>query len=221
MRNPLDTPILAAEPIVRRVAAGEWALFPEVMRALWEPCARLVRSSSAMRSSTEDDARDVVTGLMAKLEHDDHRALRLYVDWCTRHPEKDFADWLKITVANAVRDHLRDRRGASDARAPRAPSEPSAKRLLNELAKSLPLAEIGVRPPFTDAQTARQLLDFARAHLPDDQLQALGGWLEGESYEAIAEHRGLLGANEGKRLVRAAVAVLRRRFGAADGDPGL
>jgi len=70
----LDAPILAAEPLVRRVAAGETAVFQELMAALWEPCIGLVRASPAMRglSATDDDAREVVTRLMSKLERDSH-----------------------------------------------------------------------------------------------------------------------------------------------------
>ena len=87
------------------------------------------------------------------------------------------------------------------------------KRLLNDFAKSLPLDDMGKRPPITDAQTARQLLEFARERLPGDQLAALESWLQGASYEAIASSRGLDDTASAKKLVRAAVAVLRRHFG--------
>lgn len=215
--SPLDAPLTAAEPLARRVAAGDAAAFRPLFEALWEPCLRLVRAKSALRPANEDDAREVVTRVMGKLEQDDHRALRLYVEWAERHPDKDFADWIKIAVANAVRDYVRERRGASGAD---APGSPSAKRLLNELANSLPIDDVGFRPPVTDAQTARQLLEFARGSLPDDQRAALEDWLLGASYEAIAEGRGLPDADAGKRLVRAAVAVLRRRYGEGAGEEG-
>jgi hypothetical protein len=93
------------------------------------------------------------------------------------------------------------------------PGEPLAKRLLNELAKQLPLDDVGVRPPVTDAQTARQLLEFAQRELPPDQRTALLEWLQGASFEMIAETSALPGPEDAKRLVRAAVAVLRRQFG--------
>ncbi len=215
-KRPQDERILAAEGLARRAATGDGGAFRALMAALWDPCLGLVRSSRAMRSSSEDDAREVVTELMEKLERDDHRALKLYVDWAARHPDKDFSDWLKITVANVVRDHLRDRRGAE---AGRAPNEPSAKRLLNELARTFPLEDVGERPPVTDAQTARQLLEFARGRLAKGQLSALQDWLQGKSYDAIAGDLSLRSPDEAKRLVRAAVAVLRRQFGSPeDGD---
>jgi DNA-directed RNA polymerase specialized sigma24 family protein len=181
-----------------------------LFEALWEPCLRFARGQSALRGASEDDVREVVTRFIAKLEQEEHRALQLYLDWATRHPEKSFADWLKIALSNAARDYGRELRGG-EARA--VPGEPSAKRLLNELAKQLPLDDVGVRPPVTDAQTARQLLEFAQRELPPDQRTALLEWLQGASFEMIAETSALPGPEDAKRLVRAAVAVLRRQFG--------
>lgn len=213
--HPLDAPIEAAAPLAVRAAAGDPAAFRELIGALWEPSLRLVKASAAMRalSATEDDAREVATAVMTRLERDDTRALRLYLEWRPRHPDKTFADWFKITVANVIRDFARERRGGAARQIPR---ELSQKRLLNDFAKSLPLDELGRRPPVTDAQTARQLLEFARERLPADQLAALEAWLQGASYEAIASSRALDDAASAKRLVRAAVAVLRRHFGPPD-----
>ena len=208
--DALDAPLLAAEPLARRVAAGDAAAFRALFELLWEPCLRFARGQSALRGASEDDVREVVTRFIAKLEQEEHRALQLYLDWATRHPEKTFADWLKIALSNAARDYGRELRGG-EARA--VPGEPSAKRLLNELAKQLPLDDVGVRPPVTDAQTARQLLEFAQRELPQDQRTALLEWLQGASFEMIAESSALPSPEDAKRLVRAAVAVLRRQFG--------
>ncbi|MBL8741239.1 MAG: sigma-70 family RNA polymerase sigma factor [Myxococcales bacterium] len=213
--RPHEETIRAAEPLARRAASGDSAAFKQLMAALWDPCVALVRGSAAMRSlgAGDDDAREVVTRLMAKLERDEHRTLQLYLDWASRHPDKSFGDWLRITVANVARDYGRERRGSEARR----PAEPSAKRLLNDLAQSLPL-ELGARPPMTDAQTARELLEFARTRLPPKQLDALEGWLQGASYEALAEELALSGADEAKRVIRAAVAVIRRQFGVDGGS---
>lgn len=215
-QQQLDQPILAAEGLARRAAAGEAGAFQELMAALWAPCFGLVRSSRAMRglSKNEDDARDVVTRVMARLERDSCWALGLYSEWRERHPDKTFADWFKITVANVVRDFARERRG-TDRR--RVPGELSKKRLLNDFAVSLPLDALGTRPPMTDAQTARQLLEFARERLPERQLDALEAWLQGADYASIAAAQELSGPDAAKKLVRAAVAVVRRHFG---GEPG-
>lgn len=201
-----------AESLIAPVLAGDQA-FAELMAALWEPSMRLVGGSKAMRGlrASEDDVREVVTRLMSKLQRDDFRALRLYRPWKERHPDKTFADWFKITAANVVRDFARERRGTDHRR---MPGELSKKRLLNDFAKTLPGEDLhGQRPPVTDAQTARQLLEYARERLPSEQLAALESWLQGASYDAIASSRGLDDAATAKRLVRAAVAVLRRHFG--------
>ena len=210
--NSLDQPILDATPVVTRALQGDENAFSELMTLLWEPCLKLVTRSSAMRglATGEDGAREVTTRMMAKLKRDDHRALRLFQDWQQRHPDKTFADWFKITVANVVRDFAREQRGTDHQR---VPGELSKKRLLNDFAKSLPLDALGKRPPVTDAQTARQLLEYARERLPADQLAALESWIQGASYAAIATSRGLSDTASAKKLVRAAVAVLRRQFG--------
>ncbi|MEZ4437677.1 MAG: hypothetical protein R3B72_01195 [Polyangiaceae bacterium] len=207
-----DEALLAALPLAQRVASGDAEAFRELMLVLWEPSLRLIGGSAAMRGlgTGDDEVREVVTRLMAKLERDDFRALKLYADWQPRHPDKTFADWFKITAANVVRDFGRERRGSDRQR---VSGELSKKRLLNDFAKTLPGGdELGLRPAMTDAQTARQLLAFARDRLAPDQLAALEAWLEGASYATIASSRGLAEAAAAKRLVRAAVAVLRREF---------
>jgi uncharacterized protein (DUF2267 family) len=207
-----DRRVEDAEPLVEAVLRGDED-FGQLMVALWEPSMRLVGGSKAMRGlrASEDDVREVVTRLMTKLQRDDFRALRLHPPWKERHPDKTFADWFKITAANVVRDFARERRGTDRQR---VPGELSKKRLLNDFAKTLPGEDShGLRPPVTDAQTARQLLEYARDRLPPEQLAALESWLQGASYDAIASSRGLDDAASAKRLVRAAVAVLRRHFG--------
>lgn len=214
--SALDQPIIDATSSALRAAVGGEGAFQELMAALWDPCVRLVGRSAAMRGldASEDDVREVVTRVMTKLERHEHRALRLYGEWQPRNPDKTFADWFKITVANIVRDFGRQRRG-SDQR--RVAGDISKKRLLNDFADTLPLDQLGKRPPITNEQTARQLLEFARERLPAEQLAALEAWLQGASYAAIASSYGLNDAAAAKKRVRAAVAVLRRHFGAQVG----
>jgi hypothetical protein len=64
----------------------------------------------------------------------------------------------------------------------------------------------------TAAQTARQLLEYAHKHLPEDQYAALVSWIDGASFEDVSHERGLDNEEEARCLVRAAVAALRRRF---------
>jgi uncharacterized protein (DUF2267 family) len=159
---------------------------------------------------SEDCVRDVLANLVQKLGEDGARRLRTFPDWHARNPDKTFEDWARIVAANAIRDYVRTQLGAA------ATSEgeplPSAKRLLNEFSMSPRLDELGFRPPVTAAQAARQLLEYAEAHLPPAQCQALGAWLDGSTFEEIECDLGLEEPGEAKRLVRAAIAVLRRRF---------
>ncbi len=214
-----DDPLAQARPLAERIAAGEAAVFPQLMATLWQPCLRLIAGSRAMRglAAGEDDVREVATRVMSRLDRDAYRALRLYGPWQSDNPDKVFADWFKILVSNVVRDFAREQRGSAQKR---EPGELSVKRLLNQFAGTLPLDTLGVRPPMTDAQTANELLRFAQEHLPEQQLDALEHWLRGSSYDDIAAEGGaaeggvadVADGGEARRLVRAAVATLRRHF---------
>jgi hypothetical protein len=118
---------------------------------------------------------------------------------------------MHIVVANAIRDHVRTTLGES--KAPRTDAL-SVKRLLNEFAASPALKELGVRPPITAAQTARQMLEFAERRLPPDQYLALTHWIDGASFAEIEAELGEAAPGQAQRLVRAAVATLRRHFSA-------
>ncbi len=208
MRNPFDSTDLAeCEKLAARAAEGETMAWTALVERLWPPMRRLVRANRSMGSArSEDDVRDVLTKLFSKLGRENGRGLRLYGAWSVRHPEKTFEDWLRIVAKNVVRDRAREELGPREN-----PSDPSVKRLLNEFAASPCIEAMGVRPPITAAQTARQLIEFARSHLPDDQRRALALWLEGASFEEIESECGLA-ADSARKLVRSAVAILRRKF---------
>jgi RNA polymerase sigma factor (sigma-70 family) len=201
------------EELADRASRGDDGAWKELVERLWPHVRALVRDSRAMsaRRRSEDEVRDVVTRLFHKLGASNGRGLRLHFSWRERHPDKTFEDWLRIATKNALRDHLRERLGSRRSAAGDTPDEPSVKRLLNELATWTGLDDVGVRPPITNAQTARQLLEFARDRLPPDQHRALTAWLTGDSFEEIGASLG--GATEdARRLVRAAIATLRRHF---------
>lgn len=69
-----------------------------------------------------------------------------------------------------------------------------------------------MRPPMTAAQTARELIEFARAHLRADQFTGLTRWMDGADLGEIAAELALPDPDEARKLVRSAVAVLRREF---------
>jgi hypothetical protein len=226
-RAPAAEPIDNArcEALAALAVKGDAAAARALIELLWPHWVRLAQARPSLRrsSSPEDAAHEVATRLAEKLGRPGSRELALYPLWKERNAGKSFEDWVRICTANVARDLARSQLGPAPA-APEPPASDgppgvsplpggiSMKRLLNELARSLPLDDVGVRPPVTAAQTARQLLEFARAHLPEPQLRALSLWLEGEDFGEIAAALSLPGALAAQRTVRAALAVLRRRF---------
>jgi DNA-directed RNA polymerase specialized sigma24 family protein len=204
--------IARCEALAARAIGGDHEARQDLVQHLWPFWIETVRSSRSMGSlaRSEDAVHNVVMSLIEKIGKPDTRALRLYTDWRARHPDKDFGDWMRIVTKNAVRDYVRDQLGP-----PAAPGDVSVKRLLNEFASSSILDDHGVRPPFTAAQTARELLEFARSRLPVDQVRVLAAWLEGAQFEDIAADTGQT-PEAARRAMRAAVATLRRHFGGSD-----
>jgi hypothetical protein len=90
------------------------------------------------------------------------------------------------------------------------------KRMLNTLASRLPAGDderIGFRPLMTEAQHARELLEYAARSLDPDQFRALRSWMDGASFAELAAELGLAGPRDADRLVRAGPERLRRHFG--------
>jgi len=156
--------------------------------------------------ATDDHVHEVATRMAEKIGRPAGHGLRLYPHWREQNPEKSFLDWIRIATANVIRDYVRERVPRRDD------GTPSVKRFLNELSSSRALEELGVRPPYTAAQTVREILSFAKEALPEEQARALGLWLEGLGFPEIGRELSL-DAPGATNLVRAAVATLRRRFG--------
>ena len=84
---------------------------------------------------------------------------------------------------------------------------------MNTLADALPATGgPSSRPHVTTKETAREIGEYARKHLPPDQLAALQAWLEGQDFPEIARLLGLADPRSADRLVRAGLARLRREF---------
>jgi len=143
----------------------------------------------------DDDRRDILVAVMARLRADDFLRLRSYLDAKRANPRLAFLTWLRVVAKRVGVDYLRAHpeyvRG--DAR-------------WIELHTLPPASELGERPPITNRATARELLE---ADLPSDQRRALELWSRGETFEDIAR---ALGASDGEKLVRAAIERLRRKF---------
>jgi DNA-directed RNA polymerase specialized sigma24 family protein len=197
------------EALALQAAGGDVAAWRTLFERLWDPVRAMVaanHSTGPMRAS-EDELREIVLRVVAKIGGTEGRGLQRFRAWRDRHPDKTFGDWMRIVTKNAVRDRVRARLGA---REPGVNVGESVKRLLNEFASSPALESLGVRPQMTLAQTARELLEFARSRLPANGYRALTQWVEGATYEEIRDDLGIGDVDEARRLVRAAVAVIRR-----------
>ncbi len=205
----------SCEDLVARGAVGDKVACQKLVEYLWPLWLSMVRSSRAVQAlaNPEDGVHDVIAKLVEKLGQPEGRGLRLYLSWKQQHPEKAFEDWLRIVTKNAIRDHVREKVGAQRS----SSGEPGVKRLLNEFASAPVLEELGVRPPVTLAQTARELLEFARSRLAERQLSILEAWLKGATFDEIADELELP-AEDARHCLRSAVAVLRRYFGGSISD---
>jgi DNA-directed RNA polymerase specialized sigma24 family protein len=203
------------ESLIEKVTRGDQAAWQALIEHLWPALFNIVRSSRAMGplAKSEDQIRDVLIRLMDKLGKHEARGLARYVPWRARHADKSFEDWIRIVTSNVVRDHVREMMGDAAVF-----EGPSVKRLLNEFVSSPALAQLSIRPPITNAQTARELFEFAQRRLPEDQWRALVLWVEGASFEEIGAELGSLGEEAAAKLVRSAVAVLRRAFAGEHSD---
>jgi DNA-directed RNA polymerase specialized sigma24 family protein len=207
-RPPLD--VQRCEELAMRALEGDGKARRAVIEELWPVWTHIVRNHRSMGSlaSSTDHVEEVVARLAEKFGRSDGHMLKKYFEWRRAHDDRTFADWNRIVAKNAILDYVREAIGTARV----GDGELSPKRLLNELAYSGVVQEGAHRPPFTEKQAARELLEFASAHLSADQLRAMRLWLEDADFEEIARDMRMT-PDGAKKLVRAGIAVLRRRFG--------
>jgi hypothetical protein len=201
--------------LIARALAGDEPAWMRLLGVLWQRVDARVAHSRRMGQlrGSVDDRREVVSRVFARLRRNDLRALRTFPAWRERNRDKTFDDWLAIVVANVVRDYVAERLGDVDD------AGRGLKRLIHTLADTLGAdddTEPRNRPAVTNAIAAAELLAFARATLPVDQLAALTQWLAGEDFAEIAASQGWAGAAAARATLRAAVARLRRALRVRD-----
>lgn len=218
-----DSDFASLAAYVPRVLGGDAAAWEELVTRLEPLLVELLRRSRTlgpMRHNV-DDCRAVMTSVLERLRKEDFRGLRLFPPWSKVNPGKDFGDWVRIVAVNLARDHVSARlgnaaRGGAGGADPGAEDDaPINKRMLNTLASLLPKDDdhrLGFRPSMTNVQTARELLEYAARALETVQLRALRRWMDGASFEELAGELGLSSPRDADKLVRAALARLRRQF---------
>jgi DNA-directed RNA polymerase specialized sigma24 family protein len=212
----------ACERLLADVRSTSDPAWKALAALLWPEISRMVQRSRSMTvlAHSEDHVRNVVLLVLEKLGKDGCRAAHLHGPWREAHPDKTLGDWLRIVTSNVIRDYARERSGRSarERAKQEAPAGLADKRLLHSLATLLPGDDD--LPPAealsaTSSQAARDLAAWAESRLPPEQLAALSAWLQGESFEDIAASLSMADAIAAKRLVRAALASLRRHALAA------
>ena len=215
-----DSDLASLAAHVPRVVGGDASAWKELVGGLEPHLIQLLRRSRTLgplRHSI-DDCRAVMISVLERLSKDDHRGLRLFQLWADANPGKGFGDWIRIVTANMARDHVSSRLGGA-GRFADADDVPLNKRMLNTLATLLPADDdnrLAFRPAMTNMQLARELLEHAERSLEGTQLRALRGWMEGATFDEIAAQLGLGTPRDADKLVRAALARLRRHFGDDD-----
>jgi DNA-directed RNA polymerase specialized sigma24 family protein len=210
-----DSGLAALAGYVPRVVGGDDAAWKELVAQLEPHLIALLRRGRTLGPLRHnvDDCRAVMINVLERLKKDDYRGLRLFQPWVAANPGKDFGDWIRIVTVNLARDHVSSRLGAAE----RADDEPPRnKRMLNTLASLLPADDdhrLAFRPLMTNKQLARELMEYAARALDRVQLRALTLWIEGASFEELAAELDLPRPQDATRLVRAALARLRRHFG--------
>src|SRR5882672_7984857 len=199
------------ETLVVEAAAEDESAWQRLWAAIEPPLSRIIAQPRFLGrlGQREDDRRNIVVAVMARLRADSFHRLHLYLEARESNPRLRFMSWLRVVAKRVGIDYLRAhpdyvRRHEADASRPGAWVDP----------KTLPPSSqlMGERPPVTNRGTARELLRFAAGAIPDDQRRALELWAQSESFEDIARALGMKSGQEAERTVRAAIERLRRRF---------
>ena len=199
------------ETLVAEAAAQDEAAWQKLWAAIEPMLLRIVAQPRFLGrlGQREDDRRNIVVAVMARLRADGFSRLRMYPEARQSNPRLRFMSWLRVVAKRVGIDYLRahpDYVRRHDANASRPGVWVDA--------KTLPPASqlFGERPPVTNRGTARELLAFAAGVIPEQQLRALELWAQSESFDDIAKALGMASAQEAEKTVRAVIERLRRRF---------
>ncbi|MDX2090145.1 MAG: hypothetical protein SFX73_19965 [Kofleriaceae bacterium] len=199
------------EALVGAAAAGDEPAWQSLWVAVEPSLSRLVAQPRFLGrlGQREDDRRNIVVAVMARLRADRFARLGLYLEARAANPRLRFTCWLRVVAKRVGIDYLRAhpdyvRRHDAERSKPGEWIDPG----------TLPPASqiVGERPPVTDRGTAQELLRFAAGTIPDAQRRALELWVQSEPFEAIAGVLRLASTSEAEKLVRAALERLRRQF---------
>ncbi len=199
------------ERLVVQVASADDTAWHALWAAIEAPLSRVIAQPRFLGrlGQREDDRRNIVVAVMARLRADSFGRLRQYLDAKAQNPRLRFMSWLRVVAKRVGIDYMRahpDYVRRHDANA----SKPGAWVDAGTLPPASQIA--GDRPQMTNRGTAHELLAYAAGVIPDDQRRALELWAQSESFEDIADALGLPSARDAERTVRAVLERLRRKF---------
>lgn len=198
------------EQLVAAAAVQDAPAWQKLWATIEPPLLRIVAQPRFLGrlGQREDDRRNIVVAVMARLRADNFARLKMYLEARRANPRLRFLSWLRVVAKRVGIDYLRGHpdyvRRDSDASRPGNWIDPGTLPPSSQL--------LGERPPVTNRGTARELLRYAAGAIPDDQRRALELWTHSESFDDIARALGLAKPADAERMVRAAIERLRRRF---------
>jgi DNA-directed RNA polymerase specialized sigma24 family protein len=197
--------------LIAAAARGDEAAWQSLWASVEPPLLRIVARPGFLGrlGQHEDDRRNIVVAVMARLRADDFKRLHLYLEARRTNERLTFLSWLRVVAKRVGIDYLRAhpdwvRRTEPDA------STPGRWIDAGELPPESLLG--GARPPVTAHGTAHELIAYAKDAVTPEQLRALELWSASESFAEIAVVLGLPGAADAERTVRAALERLRRHY---------
>jgi hypothetical protein len=205
-----DTPA-TPDATIAAAASGDEQAWHAVWAAVEPPLLRILAQPSFLGrlGQQEDDRRNIVVAVMARLRADNFKRLQLFLDARRTNEQLTFLAWLRVVAKRVGIDYMRahpDWVRHTDETA----STPG--RWIRTEALPPPSELPGSRPPVTAHGTAHELLAYAAATVTPAQLRALELWSQSEGFDDIAAHMGLPTAADAERTVRAALERLRRYY---------
>ena len=199
------------QKMVTAATSGDQLAWKRLWGAIEPPLLRILAQPSFLGriSQREDDRRNIVVAVMARLRADDFHRLRLYLDARRESPTLKFMSWLRVVAKRVGIDYMR---AHPDWVRRTEPEASSPGRWVDAGTLPPPSQFHGARPPITIQGTARELMHYAAGAITGDQLRALELWSQSESFEDIAKTMGLASATHAEKTVRAAIERLRRKY---------
>jgi DNA-directed RNA polymerase specialized sigma24 family protein len=206
-----DVDDAGVEDLVVAAAGGDEEAWKKLWAEIEAPLSKIIARPSFLGrlGMQEDDRREIVLRVMARVRADEFKRLHQYLDVRRHNEALRFMSWLRVVAKRVGIDYMRahpnyKRRHDADPSRPGEWIDPGTLPPASQL--------VGGRPPVTNTGTARELLEYAAGAIPDDQLRAITLWSQSESFEEIAKALGLANPNTAEKMVRAALERLRRKF---------